>query len=98
MNIFKQFTARTLKENSTRTIVTIIGIILSVAMFTATIEAFVTVESYLISYAQMYNGRYHVGFNNIEKGDFATVAEDKRVKEYTYMVTRVSPASALPIP
>ena len=85
MNIFKQFTARTLKENKTRTIVTIIGIILSVAMFTATIEAFVTVESYLISYAEMYNGRYHVGFNNIEKGDFATVAEDKKVKEYTYI-------------
>ena len=36
MNIFKQFTNRSLKENKTRTIVTIIGIILSVAMFTAT--------------------------------------------------------------
>ena len=51
MNIFKQFTARTLKENRTRTIVTIIGIILSVAMFTATMEAFVTVQSYLVNYA-----------------------------------------------
>ncbi len=85
MNIFKQFTARTLKKNRTRTIVTIIGIILSVAMFTATIEAFVTVERYLISYAEMYNGRYHVGFNNVEKEDFGTVTGDKRVKEYTYI-------------
>lgn len=85
MNIFKQFTARTLKENRTRTIVTVIGIILSVAMFTATIEAFVTVESYLISYAEMYNGKYHVGFNNVEKEVFDTVTEDERVKEYTYI-------------
>lgn len=85
MNIFKQFTARTLKENRTRTIVTIIGIILSVAMFTATIEAFVTVERYLINYTEMYNGRYHVGFNNVEKEDFCTVTGDERVKEYTYI-------------
>ncbi len=85
MNIFKQFTARSLKENKTRTIVTIIGIILSVAMFTATIEAFVTVESYLINYAEMYNGKYHVGFNNVEKEDFDTVTKDERVKEYTYI-------------
>ena len=85
MNIFKQFTARSLKENKTRTIVTIIGIILSVAMFTATIEAFVTVESYLISFAEMYNGKYHVGFNNIDKEAFDTVTKDERVKEYTYI-------------
>ena len=85
MNIFKQFTARSLKENKTRTIVTIIGIILSVAMFTATIEAFVTVESYLINYAEMYNGKYHVGFNNVEPEDFDTVTKDERVKEYTYI-------------
>jgi len=85
MNIFKQFTARTLKENKTRTIVTIIGIILSVAMFTATIEAFVTVQSYLVNYAEMYNGKYHVGFNDVEKEDFDTVTKDERVKEYTYI-------------
>ncbi len=85
MNIFKQFTAQTLKENRTRTIVTIIGIILSVAMFTATIEAFVTVESYLISYAEMYNGKYHVGFNDVEPEDFDTVTKDERVKSYTYI-------------
>ena len=85
MNIFRQFTLRSLKENKIRTIVTIIGIILSVAMFTATIEAFVTVESYLISYAEMYNGKYHVGFSDIEKDDFDSISEDERVKDYTYI-------------
>ncbi len=85
MNIFKRFTMRSLKENKTRTLVTIIGIILSVAMFTATIEAFVTVESYLINYAEMYNGKYHVGFNSMENEAFLAVAEDERVKDYTYI-------------
>ena len=85
MNIFKQFTIRSLKENKTRTIVTIIGIILSVAMFTATIEAFVTVQNYLVNYAEMYNGKYHVGFYDVEYDDIAKITEDERVEKYTYV-------------
>ncbi|MBR2909344.1 MAG: ABC transporter permease [Clostridia bacterium] len=85
MNIFKQFTKRSLKENKTRTLVTIIGIILSVAMFTATIEAFVTVQDYLINYAEMYNGKYHVGFYDVEYDDISTISEDERVEKYTFV-------------
>ncbi len=85
MNIFKQFTNRSLKENKTRTIVTIIGIILSVAMFTATMEAFVTVQNYLINYAEMYNGKYHVGFYDVEYDDISKITEDNRVEKYTYV-------------
>lgn len=85
MNIFKQFTKRSLKENKTRTLVTIIGIILSVAMFTATIEAFVTVQHYLINYAEMYNGKYHVGFYDVEYGDISKITEDERVEKYTFI-------------
>ena len=85
MNIFKQFTNRSLKENKTRTIVTIIGIILSVAMFTATTEAFVTVQSYLINYAEMYNGKYHVGFYDVEYNDISKITEDERVEKYTFV-------------
>ena len=85
MNIFKQFTNRSLKENKTRTVVTIIGIILSVAMFTATMEAFVTVQSYLVNYAEMYNGKYHVGFYDVEFDDVSKITEDDRVERYTYI-------------
>ena len=35
MNIFHKVTLKSLKENRTRTLVTIVGIILSTAMFTA---------------------------------------------------------------
>ncbi len=85
MNIFKQFTNRSLKENKTRTVVTIIGIILSVAMFTATMEAFVTVQSYLVNYAETYNGKYHVGFYDIKTDDVSKITEDERVEKYTYI-------------
>ncbi len=85
MNIFKQFTIRSLKENKTRTIVTIIGIILSVAMFTATTEAFVIVQNYLINYAEMYNGKYHVGFYDVEYNDISKITEDERVEKYTFI-------------
>ena len=85
MNIFKQFTKRSLRENKTRTLVTIIGIILSVAMFTATIEAFVTVQNYLVNYAEMYNGKYHVGFYDVEYNDISKISEDERVEKYTFI-------------
>lgn len=85
MNIFKQFTIRSLRQNKTRTIVTIIGIILSVAMFTATIEAFVTAQNYLVNYAEIYNGKYHVGFHNIETDDVSKITDDERVEKYTYV-------------
>lgn len=85
MDIFKQFTLRSLKENKTRTLVTIIGIILSVSMFTATIEAFVTVQRYLVNYAEMYNGKFHVGFIDVENEDIDKITEDKRVEKYTYV-------------
>lgn len=38
MNIFQKYTRRSLRENPTRTIVTIIGIVLSMALFTAVCE------------------------------------------------------------
>lgn len=85
MNIFRQFTNRSLKENKIRTVVTIIGIILSVAMFTATTEAFVTVQNYLVNYAEMYNGKYHVGFYDVKIDDASAITEDERVEKYTYI-------------
>ncbi len=85
MNILRLYTKRNLSENKTRTIVTIIGIILSVAMFTATIEAFVTVKNYLISYTEMFNGKYHVSFCEVEKEDFDKIISDERVKDFTYI-------------
>lgn len=47
-NIFSRFTLRTLHQNKVRTLVTIIGIALSVAMFTAVTSIVVSFQNYMI--------------------------------------------------
>ena len=52
MNVFHKYTLQNLKKNKTRTIVTIIGIILSVAMFSATILSLSSAMHYMTSYVE----------------------------------------------
>ena len=48
MNIFHRFTRRSLSANRSRTWVTIIGIVLSMAMFTAVIEGAYSGQQFLV--------------------------------------------------
>ena len=59
MNIMNRFTARTLKKNKTRTIVTIIGIILSLSMFTAVTTSIVSLQSFLLNLTTDSTGNWH---------------------------------------
>lgn len=59
MNVFRSFTRRSLMENRSRTLVTIIGIILSMSLFTAVIEGAYSGVQYLIRAEEARNGRYH---------------------------------------
>ena len=54
MNIFSRFTLRTLKKNKMRTLVTIIGIALSVAMFTSVTSIIVSFQQYLMNMEDEY--------------------------------------------
>ena len=58
MNVFQKFTLQSLKKNRTRTIVTIIGIILSVSMFTAVTEAFVSAQQFALRYTEKTTGSF----------------------------------------
>lgn len=60
MNIFARITARTMKENKTRTIVTIIGVILSAAMITAVATLGGTFQNFFIEYTKEQDGSWHV--------------------------------------
>ena len=60
MNIFARITARTMKENKTRTIVTIIGVILSTAMITAVVTLGGTFQNFFIEYTKEQDGSWHV--------------------------------------
>ncbi len=77
MNVFKQYTINSLKKNKVRTIVTIIGIILSVAMFTATTEALYSVQNFLIEYTKQTEGSYHIAVEDInDESKFKDLLDD----------------------
>ena len=54
MNIFHKVTLKTLQKNRTRTLVTIVGIILSASMFTAVTTMVSSLSHYLIQ-SSLYN-------------------------------------------
>ncbi|MBQ5504521.1 MAG: hypothetical protein IIT95_05450, partial [Oscillospiraceae bacterium] len=60
MNILAKYTRRALSRNKTRTLVTIIGIVLSMALFTAVIEGAWSGLSFLIRAEVETSGSYMV--------------------------------------
>ncbi|MCM1364848.1 MAG: ABC transporter permease [Faecalibacterium sp.] len=81
MNIFRRYTLQSLKKNKTRTIVTIIGIILSVAMFTATTEALVSAQNYMLNYTAKTTGSYYFGYDNVDKDTLGKIRNDAEFKD-----------------
>lgn len=59
MNVFHRFTRKSLAENRTRTVVTIIGIVLSMALFTAVIEGVYSGIRFLQNCEIEQNGPWH---------------------------------------
>ena len=60
MNIISKLTLRHLKENKRRTLVTIIGVIISVAMITAVATLGVSFLDLMIRQQISRNGEWHV--------------------------------------
>ena len=69
MYLLNKLTIKNLKLNKKRTIVTIIGIILSIALLTAVSSFYKSGLDALINYEKVITGNYHVKFSNVEKND-----------------------------
>lgn len=65
MNVFNKFTVRSLKKNRSRTLVTIIGIALSMALITAIIQAANSGLNYLVRGETQRVGAFHGYYYNI---------------------------------
>jgi putative ABC transport system permease protein len=65
MNIFNKVTLQSMKKSRTRTIVTIIGVVLSAAMITAVATFGVSLLNYLARGAAQKYGDWHVGFLDV---------------------------------
>lgn len=64
MNVFHRYTRQALRKNRSRTWVTIVGIILSVALFTAVTEGAYSGVQYLVGAAEYTVGRFHGCYQN----------------------------------
>lgn len=88
MSIFRKVTLEILKKNKTRTVVTIIGIILSASMFTAVTATVTSLQNFLLQNAIYNEGDWHVSATEVDETFFdfmknpASQLEDSDEKEY----------------
>ncbi len=80
MNIFNKITLQSLKKSRTRTIVTIIGVILSASMVTAVATFAVSLQSYMIKGAVAKYGDWHVAIPETNSSFMLEETEDSRVE------------------
>ena len=79
-NIFHAFTRRCLKENKTRTLVTIIGIVLSMSLFTAVIEGGYSGIAFLRRSEEARGGAWNGCVIEASGATVEDVASQKKVK------------------
>lgn len=84
MNILNKLTIKHLKMNKKRTIVTIIGIILSTALMVGIGLILSTVREAMIDDIKMYRGDYNVRFNDIESDKIDIIKNNTNVDSYIY--------------
>lgn len=82
MNILNNFTIRNLKLNKKRTIVTIIGILLSTALICAVAGVACSFQGTLISNAINKDGDYHASFLDVSKENQKYIKQNINVKSY----------------
>ncbi len=84
MNIFNKVTVRSLKKNKVRTIVTIIGIILSTAMICAVTTFVSSMQNYALQYAVYKLGDWHGAAENVTFQTYEDIAASGEVKNTSY--------------
>lgn len=79
MNIIHRFTWKAMWKNRTRTLVTIIGILLSTAIFTAITTMAISIQDFLIRGVHYTEGDYYVKFVYADENDLAALSADETV-------------------
>jgi putative ABC transport system permease protein len=79
MNIFNKVTLQGMKKSRTRTIVTVIGVVLSAAMITAVAIFAVSLQNYMVNGATQKYGGWHVEFLDVDSSFVQERTFDKGV-------------------
>lgn len=87
MSIFTKLTQRYLSKNKTRTIVTLIGIIVSMALFTAVIEGAYSGYQFLKNREIAVTGEWQVIMNDVNKEGLEEVKTNKQIEKYENVYT-----------
>ena len=82
MNIIHKLTLRHMRLNKRRTLVTILGIAISVAMITAVSVVGYSFMDYMRRSSLENNGYYHVKFENFLYEDNDTILDKMRVSRH----------------
>lgn len=83
MNILNTFTRRSLAENRSRTLVTVVGIILSMSLFTAVIEGAYSGQQFLYRSEVALNGGWMLYYPDLTDAQAAELHSDSNVKRHT---------------
>lgn len=84
MNILKRFTIKNIKLNKKRSIVTIIGIILSTALICTVAGMFESFRKTMVNAVIKETGDYHAEFVDVDKSDIKYIKENRNVVK-TYL-------------
>ena len=82
MNLIKKLVRKNLLLNKKRTIVTIIGMILSVALLSALSTMVVSFRQSLISYQKAKGGDYHVAYFGVKPEELAEFDSNRGIESY----------------
>ena len=81
MRLLNKLTIKNLKLNKKRSIVTIIGIMLSVALITALANMFFSARASIINYTIEQYGNYHYVFNDVPATDYKYFKENRALED-----------------
>lgn len=87
MSIFTKLTQRYLSKNKTRTIVTLIGIIVSMALFTAVIEGAYSGYQFLKNREIAVTGEWQVIMNDVNDEGLEEAKTNKQIEKYENVYT-----------
>ena len=80
MNLLNKLTIKNLKLNKKRTVVTIIGIMLSVALITAVASIYASGIKSLINYETQIKGNFHTVFYNVPLSDMDKFENNRNIE------------------
>ena len=81
MSLLNKLTIKNLKLNKKRTIVTIIGIVLSVALLTAVASMFFSAKESLIKFEKEKNGDYHWSFQDVPVENIKDFKQNRKIEK-----------------